>query len=118
LVNLLRLKYARLGVRDLRSVVEEVSKPVLEELEHLLSTYGVGRARYVEVLKIVFTLGKARWSEIKRGIEVKLGKEPNNALMNILRNLQDVGVLRKDSEGYYGITGPIINYAIKYYLRT
>ncbi|NPA96799.1 MAG: ATP-binding protein [Crenarchaeota archaeon] len=108
--------YTRLGVRDLDRIVDMASRLALEELEHALRIYGVGRPRYAAVLKIVAELGEATWSEIMRFLESRLGRVPRNTLSNILRNLVDMGVLMKTSSGYR-VADPILRYAVKKYLR-
>jgi hypothetical protein len=49
-------------------------------------------------LKIIAILGRARWSKVKRGVEVRLGRIPNNTLATIIKNLVDSGFIRKETE--------------------
>jgi len=97
---------------NINTIHEKASKLALSELEHALRIYGVGQKRYKEVLKIIATLGKARWSEIKRGVEARLGKIPNNTLATIIKNLTDSGFIEKEG-GEYKITDPVLSQGIR-----
>ena len=97
---------------DINTIYEKASKLALSELEHALRIYGVGQKRYREVLKIIATLGKARWSEIKRGVEARLGKIPNNTLASILKNLTDSGFIEREREEYK-ITDPVLSHGLR-----
>jgi len=107
--------YARLGVRNLSSVLETAARLAYEELDHALQIFSVGRPRYEAVLRIAAERSSS-WSEIARYLESKLGKIPRNTLSNILRNLVDMGLLEK-SEGMYKVADPVLQHAIRRYLR-
>lgn len=100
---------------SISKILEKASKLSLSELNHALSIYNVGRKRYLEVLKIVASANQLRWSGIKRALEAKEGKIPNNTLSNILKNLMDQGFLEKTNEEYR-ITDPILKTGILKYL--
>ncbi len=108
--------YARLGIRDLSSILDIASRLAHEELEHMLQIFGVGRPRYVAILKIIAERGIASWSEILRYIESRLGRIPRNTLSYMLKNLVDMGILQKTPEGYR-VADPILAHAIRKYLR-
>jgi len=99
---------------DINTIHEKASKLALSELDHALKIYGVGERRYREVLKIIASLGKARWSEIKRGVEARLGKIPNNTLATIIKNLMDSGFIKREDEEYE-ITDPVLQQGIRKY---
>jgi hypothetical protein len=92
-------------------IIDKASKLSGSEVSHALNVYGVGKKRYVETLKIVASRNSSRWSEIKRALEAKLGKIPNNVLSNILRNLVDQGLLER-TNGMYEIADPILRTGI------
>lgn len=96
-------------------ILDRASRLSVSEVKHALNVYGLGKKRYVEVLKIVAGGSNLKWSEIKRGVEAKLGKIPNNTLSNILKNLIDQGFLVKVN-GEYSITDPILRAGILKYL--
>jgi len=99
---------------DIDSILDKASKLALSELEHALRVYGVGERRYREVLKTIATLGRARWSEVKRGVEARLGRIPNNTLATIIKNLVDSGFIRKENEEYE-IADPVLQHGIRKY---
>jgi len=99
---------------DINTIHEKASKLALSELDHALKIYSVGERRYREVLKIIASLGKARWSEIKRGVEARLGKIPNNTLATIIKNLMDSGFIKREDEEYE-ITDPVLQQGIRKY---
>ncbi|MCR6668640.1 MAG: ATP-binding protein [archaeon YNP-WB-040] len=99
------------GGERLPSIVDKASKLALSELEHALKIYGVAEGRYREVLKAIALTHPARWTQIKRWVEAKLGKIPNNTLTAIIKNLMDAGFVEKTLEGYV-ISDPILRNGI------
>lgn len=97
--------YAR-GERSIDSIVEKAVSLASSELEHFLGTRGLGRERYAQSIKLIAS-GARRWSELKRAIEAKLGRIPDSALANILRNLVDVGIII-ERDGEYAFPDPIL----------
>jgi len=87
------------GKEPVESIEKRASKLAVSELEHALRIYGVAESRYREALKIIATLGHARWTQIKRGIEARIGKI-YSSLCSILSNLVDSGFLEKTEERY------------------
>ncbi len=108
--------YTRLGVKDLATVLDMAARLAYEELKHAFRIFGIGRPRYAAILKIVAERGIATWSEIMRFIESRLGRIPRNTLSNMLRNLNDMGILEKTEKGYR-IADPILAYSIRKHLR-
>ena len=100
---------------DIEEIVNRASRLAIEELKNLLKQYSPGEKRYIEVMKVVANLGRASWSEIKRGVESKMGKIPNNTLSKIIRNLVDSGVLIKKMDGYE-VGDPLLRRGILGYL--
>ena len=93
--------FSMISNRESVEIIERrVSKLAISELEHALRIYGLAEARYREALKVIATLERARWTQIKRGIEARIGKIPSNTLSSILSNLVDSGFLEKTEEGY------------------
>lgn len=92
--------------------VEKASKLALSELISFLRLREVARRRYINILYAT-ALAPSTWSEIKRFIELKEGKEisPSN-ITRLIRNLVDSGFLVKRG-GRYVIADPILAYAIK-----
>ncbi|RZN61008.1 MAG: ATP-binding protein [Thermoproteota archaeon] len=95
-------------------IARRASKLAISELEHALRIYGPAESRYKEVLRIIATLEHARWAQIKRGVEARIGRIPNNTLSSILRNLVDSGFLEKVKEGYK-IADPVLRSGILSY---
>lgn len=108
--------YSRVGKRSVNEVLDIASSLALQELEHALSLCSLARRRYVEVLKIIATLGEAGWSEIKRSVEARLGRIPDTALANILRNLVDLSMVLRRGRRYV-IADNVLAYAIRHKLR-
>ncbi|MEM1547116.1 MAG: ATP-binding protein [Candidatus Methanomethylicia archaeon] len=106
--------YAR-SRETISMIVEKASKLSANEVNHALNIYGIGRERYVSILKIVASSEGLRWSEIKRAFEAKHGRIPNNTLSNIIKNLVNQGLLEKIDD-YYEVTDPILKIGISRYL--
>lgn len=93
--------YASTRTREpIEGIFERASRLAAEEVSNALKIYGVAEPRYKEALKVVSNLGNARWIEIKRGIESRLGRIPNNTLSTIIGNLVDQGLIEKIDETY------------------
>jgi AAA+ ATPase superfamily predicted ATPase len=95
----------------LSSIVDKASKLALSELEHALKIYGVAERRYREVLRIIALTHPAKWIQIKRGVEARIGRIPNNTLTTIIKNLMDSGFVEKTLDGYV-ISDPILRNGI------
>lgn len=95
----------------MRKVVDEGSKLIKEELENFLSIRRVARIRYLTILRLL--LKPLRWSEIKRGLQLEIGKKiADNILSRYLKELQDYGFIEKvDSK--YMLTDPLISFALE-----
>ncbi|RSN68750.1 ATP-binding protein [Candidatus Korarchaeum cryptofilum] len=107
--------FSMISNRESVEIIERrVSKLAISELEHALRIYGLAEARYREALKVIATLERARWTQIKRGIEARIGKIPSNTLSSILSNLVDSGFLEKTEEGYK-IADPVLRSGILRY---
>ena len=96
---------------SLAETLETASRMAASEVEKTLEVYGPAKPRYLEALRVVATLGEARWSEIKRGVESRLGRVPNNTLAGILKNLVDAGLLEKVGGGYR-VPDPLVRRAV------
>ncbi|MCC6029781.1 MAG: ATP-binding protein [Candidatus Korarchaeum sp.] len=107
--------FSMISNREPVEIIERrASKLAISELEHALRIYGLAEARYREALKVIATLERARWTQIKRGIEARIGKIPSNTLSSILSNLVDSGFLEKTEEGYK-IADPVLRSGILRY---
>jgi len=95
----------------LSSIVDKASKLALSELEHALKIYGIAERRYREVLRIIALTHPAKWIQIKRGVEARIGRIPNNTLTTIIKNLMDSGFVEKTLDGYV-ISDPILRNGI------
>ncbi|GBC70916.1 hypothetical protein HRbin02_00689 [Candidatus Calditenuaceae archaeon HR02] len=87
----------------LRETVREGSKIIQTELDHFLKNRR--RELYVKVLRIV--RAGARWSEIKRDLNIN-----SKVLNDILKNLTSAMIV-EGKEGYYWIEDPIMREAVK-----
>ena len=97
-------------------IYEMASLLAADEMKKALELYGAGSLRYREALKIIATLGSASWSEIKRGIESRLGKLTDSTLSNLLRNLSDIGFIIKNDDDKYKVVDPVQQRGILKYL--
>lgn len=97
------------------SIVDKASRVAAREVAHALKVHGVAERSYREALKVAANLGAARWIEIKRAIEAKLGRIPNNALSTIIKNLVDSGFMEK-ADGKYRISDPVLRNGIRKFL--
>ncbi len=102
-------------------VLENASRLVLRELEHLLSTRPEqSRKRYMLVLEAI-ARGHNTWSKIKKYLEeVEMKTIPKSVLHNILHNLIDNSLVEKIVEGrniHYRIIDPVLQYAFKTGIR-
>ena len=104
-----------LGERDAQRIYEKAARLAAEELNKALDLFEGGKTRYVEALKVVAVLGSARWSEIKRGVEARLGPVSDAKLSKVLKNLADRGFLTKTDETYR-ISDPVLSRGILKYL--
>jgi len=87
-------------------IYEMASLLAADELKGALKLYGPGEPRYREALRIIATLGSASWSEVRRGVEARLGRMTDSTLSNVLRNLSDAGFIAKN-EGRYAVVDPV-----------
>ena len=100
------------GLKSMDSIIDAAINMVLAEVKHFLETRGVGRGRYSEALKTISAMGRCSWSEVKRGLEAKLGRIPDTTLANILRSLMDYGLIVR-VDGEYMIADPILRRAVR-----
>ncbi|MEM0093140.1 MAG: ATP-binding protein [Thermofilum sp.] len=100
------------GGEPIDRILDRAAQLALSELEHALKIYGPGERRYREILRVVAALGEARWSEVRRGVEARLGRIPSNTLAAMLGNLVDSGFLEKGVGGYR-IADPVLEHGIR-----
>ena len=93
-------------------ILSRAAQLALSELEHALRIEGPRERRYREILRVVAVLGEARWSEVKRGVEARLGRIPNNTLAAMLGNLVDSGFLEKGVGGYR-TADPVLEHGVR-----
>ncbi len=107
----LSLRYG-LSMETVELTLERASKLALSELMNFLKLREVARQRYINILYIT-SLTPTTWSEIKRFIELKEGREvsPSNITL-LIKNLIDAGFLIKKKGKYY-IPDPILAHAIR-----
>ncbi len=103
------------GIVDL--VLDEASKLVLAEIEHLLATRPrESRERYLAVLKAIAS-GYRTWSQVREYVSRELGASlPKSVLHNILHNLLEMTLIEKIVEGrnvWYRIADPILEHALR-----
>ncbi|MDK2373222.1 MAG: ATP-binding protein [Candidatus Korarchaeota archaeon] len=90
----------------LSRTIDEGASLAARELENFLSTRGVARKRYVEVLKIL--KNPSRWSDVKRGLTATLGvKISDKQISTYLRELVEYGFVEK-RDGLYEIADPLL----------
>ena len=103
------------GVVD--RVLEEASKLVLAEVQHMLATRPrESRDRYLAVLEAI-AKGFNTWSKIESYVSQKLGSTlPRSVLHNILRNLLEMSLIEKIVEGrnvWYRVTDPVLEHGLR-----
>lgn len=100
------------GIKSTDLILDKAVNLMLAETQHFLETRSIGKARYIEVLKTIAATKESSWSSIKRVLESRLGRIPDTALANILKNLVDAGMIIKTNEKYM-ITDPILLKAVE-----
>ncbi len=92
----------------LRRTVSEGASLAAREFENFLSTRGIARRRYVEVLKIL--VNPSRWSDVKRGLATILGvRISDKQISSYLRELVEYGFVEKEGkDGIYRIADPLL----------
>lgn len=86
--------------------MKDASSITTEEIKKFLETRGIGKNRYLHILR-EFSKGNKRWSEIKYSLEKKLGKKIGDRhIKDYLDALIDYGFIEK-SEGIYSLTDPM-----------
>ncbi|MEM0374109.1 MAG: ATP-binding protein [Sulfolobaceae archaeon] len=88
----------------LKETVEEGKKIMAEEFRHFLGDK-VNKELYIEIMKTIKIV--SRWKEIKRGVEIALGKIDDKVFSNALENLVKSSFVEKRN-GEYVITDPIL----------
>ena len=104
------------GMKSLDLVLDKAVNLAFTEIQHFLETRGVAKDRYIEVLKTIAITEECSWSEIRRALEARLGRVPDTALANILRNLVDMSIIAKINNNYT-ISDPILFRAVKKLLK-
>lgn len=95
----------------LSRTIDEGASLAARELENFLSTRGVARKRYLEVLKIL--TNPSRWSDVKRGLTATLGvKISDKQISTYLRELVEYGFVEKRG-GLYEIADPLLVEAVR-----
>ncbi len=92
----------------------EGAKLAAQELEHFLSIRTVARKRYVWILRQAARSGRCRWIELKRAIEIQEGKRiADPVFAGLLESLLKASFLRKNEDGSYSVTDPLLAHALK-----
>ncbi|WP_252896654.1 AAA family ATPase [Metallosphaera hakonensis] len=81
----------------LRETVEQGKKIVAEEFRHFLESK-VNKELYVETMRTVKVV--SRWKEIKRGVEMALGKIDDKVFSNVLESLVNSNFMEKRGNEY------------------
>ena len=100
--------------RILDGVVREGSELAFQELEHFLATRKQASGRYSKILRGAGQLGRARWSELKRQLELAENKRvPDNVFSDLLNELVKANLLERDEYGAYIVADPLLAHAFK-----
>ncbi len=102
---------ATVGGASVEKIYDMASALAVNELKKALKLYANGEPRYREALKTIATLGSASWSEVKRGVEARLGSITDSAVSNVLKNLVDSGFVKKDTDKYV-IADPVLRHGV------
>ncbi|BCS94321.1 AAA family ATPase [Metallosphaera javensis (ex Sakai et al. 2022)] len=82
---------------SLRGTLEEAKKIMRDEFNHFLSRKG-NRKLYCEIMNVLKVV--SRWKEIKRGVEIALGRIDDKEFSSALQNLVKYNFVVKSSEEY------------------
>ncbi|WP_245522533.1 AAA family ATPase [Vulcanisaeta distributa] len=103
------------GNRDLNSIVDMAARQEIEELKSFLAK-SRAENRYKIILRTVAEEPR-RWSEIKRAVELEEGiTVDSHNFTDLLRHLVNMSILEKQGD-VYKIADPVLEYAIRKYLR-
>ncbi|GAB6945590.1 ATP-binding protein [Vulcanisaeta sp. JCM 14467] len=103
------------GNRDLDSIIDTAARQEVEELRSFI-TKSRAEARYRAILRFVAE-GLRRWSEIKRAVEAEEGiTVDSHNFTDLLTHLVKMGILEKQGDTYR-VADPVMEYAIRKYLR-
>ncbi len=102
---------AAVGGASVEKIYDMASALAVNELKKALKLYANGEPRYREALRTIATLGSASWSEVKRGVEARLGSITDSAVSNVLKNLVDSGFVKKDTDKYV-IADPVLRHGV------
>ncbi|MGQ4892246.1 MAG: AAA family ATPase [Candidatus Njordarchaeia archaeon] len=95
----------------IRKVTEAGIKIAYEEIQNFLTTRGIGKKRYIEILKALAE-GPKKWKELKTHLEINLKRRiPNNQISKYLNELRKYGfIIKKDK--IYLIPDPLLKQTI------
>lgn len=95
----------------LEYTVKEGIKLTVNEIEKFLDTRGIGRRRYINLLKVIGE-EKRKWKEVKELLEMREGKRlGNNQVSHYLKELLKYGIIEK-KDGLYYIPDPLLRLAV------
>ncbi len=98
----------RIDYELINEVAKEAVQTALTELKHLIRS-----SRYYALALKAIALGNERWSQIKKAIELWLGRSVTNARVSrVLETLTKMSILGKE-EGRYVFLDPIIKEVAK-----
>ncbi len=104
----------RLCREVINEAIDKAYQLALKELSSYLSTRGVARARYVEILRVIAGGDGMSWSEIHALVSRSLGRIPKPVFSKLLKNLLDAGFIEKRGSYYY-VADSILSKAILKY---
>ncbi len=102
----------KVGLKELDEVQDKATKLALSEVRKVLR-YRRSK-RYMVILKTIALLGRARWSQIKKAVELEEGHRISDpTIANLLKNLVELSLVSKDVENNYYIPDPILMKALQ-----
>lgn len=101
-------KHDKFDESVLERALESGARLAAEELGNFLASRPLARRRYVTILRGAAKTGGARWSDLKRGLEVSERKTvADNVFSGLLENLVKANFLDKEEDKYF-IPDPLL----------
>jgi len=100
--------------KTLNETIKRGSELTAEELIKFLKLRKQAKKRYIRILKTAVRLGQATWTDLKESLEAREKKHiANNVFSNLVENLAKGAFLRKNEDGTYSVSDPILAHSIR-----
>ena len=107
-------RYGRFDKRVLDRSFNEGARLAASELENFLAIRLAARRRYVAILRWIEKAGKARWADIKEGLQIsEKGRVADRVFNGLLEALVKANFVRKNEDGTYSVADPLLSHALQ-----